>query len=119
MFHFFLQMYIGSSQSAVFQNENILQDLAVEMMIAVKGDSFPRISKVTNLPATPNLQSLIGVNWYHQQKAAHKPRWLQFFLPSTQTRSIMIEEIVLYDFDLTKKGALKKKSRDYLQEHFM
>ena len=43
----------------------------------------------------------------------------KIFLPSTQTGSIMIEEIVLYDIDLTKKGALKKKSRDYLQEHFM
>lgn len=89
------------------------------MMVALKGDSFPRVGKVTSIPATPNLHSLIGVQWYHQQKASHKPRWLRFFLPTTKTGNIKIEEIILYDFDLTNKGALKKKSRDYLQEHFL
>ena len=89
------------------------------MMVAVRGDSFPRVGKVTSIPATPSLQASIGVQWYHQQRASHKPRWLRFFMPTPDVGNIKIEEIILYNFDLTKKGALKKKSRDYLQEQFL
>ena len=119
MFPFSLQLYIGNTRSTVLQNQDILKGLSVGMMVATKdSNSFPKLGKVTNIPLNPTLESNIEVLWYQQEKASHKPRWLRFFLPSAASGTITIADILLYDFSLTNKGALKKKSRDYLKEVF-
>ena len=86
------------------------------MMVAAKGVGFPRVGKVTSIPEDRTLHSSVQVQWYHQQRAPHKPRWLRYFSPSNVSGELKIDEIVLYDFNLTKMGSLKKKSRDYLKE---
>ena len=54
-----------------------------------------------------------------QIKNSTKPKWLRFFRESKQPiGTISYNDIVLYDFELTAHGALKKKSRDYLQKAF-
>ena len=53
-----------------------------------------------------------------QQKDTRKPKWLRFFKLSNKKNAIgttSLQDIMLYDFELTKNGALKKKSRDFLQ----
>ncbi len=62
--------------------------------------------------------SEVTVHRMEQENAIHKPRWLRYFKLSkkkTAVSSIVLKEIVLYDFELTKNGALKKKSWEYLQ----
>ena len=85
-------------------------------MVAAEGANFPRIGRVAAVSANPTLQSSVEVEWYCQERAPHKPRWLRYFRPSTDSGQLQIDEIILYDFELTKKGALKKKTRDYLKE---
>jgi hypothetical protein len=54
-----------------------------------------------------------------QERAAHKPKWARFFKISTKkdaVGAVKISDILLYGFELTAKGALKKKSREYLQK---
>ena len=111
-----LQIYIGSSRATVHQNQDVLKELEVGMMVAMKVDNFPKLGRVTGVPTNATLQSTIDVIWYRQQKASHKPRWLRFFKPSEVSGKLKIGEIVLYDFTLTNKGALKKKSREYLKK---
>ena len=85
------------------------------MLVAVKGQSFPQIGKVTYIPDSPTLESSLQVQWLQQEKATHKPKWLRFFKSSSALGNILFSDIVLYDFDLTRHGALKKKARDYLK----
>ena len=116
-----MQIYIGPSRTRVIENQNIEQDLTVGMLVAVQDmhASFPRIGKVTALP-TGNmcLDSPIQVAWFQQERAPHKPQWLRFFKQTTHISTILIQEILLYDFLLTQKGALKKKSREYLKQFY-
>ena len=77
--------------------------------------NFPRVGRVTTVPSDPTLQFFIQVEWYKQERATHKPQWLRCFSPSAVLGELQIDEIVLYDFELTKKGAFKKKTRDYLK----
>ena len=85
------------------------------MKVAARDGDFPRIGKVTAIPAGATLQTSIDVLWYELEKAATKPRWRRYFRPSNSQGKLSIDQIVLYDFSLTKNGALKK-SRDYLKE---
>ena len=75
-------------------------------MIATKGN-FPKIGKVISITDNSTLESDLEVEWYIQERAAHKPRWLRYFHPSKKQGHIKRNYIILYDFELTKKGALK------------
>ena len=88
------------------------------MMVAARGvDAFPRIGRVTKVPGDMTLKSTVAVVWYNQERARHKPRWMRFFTETKQSGALAVEDILLYDFSLTKKGALKKKTREYLKEN--
>ena len=116
-----MQIYIGPSRTRVVENQDIERDLAVGMLVAVQDvhASFPRIGKVTVLPTrNAGLDSPIQVMWFQQERASHKPQWLRFFKQTTHTGTVQMKEIILYDFLLTQKGALKKQSRDYLKQCF-
>ena len=85
------------------------------MLIAVieEGSSFPRIGTVTNIPPNATKETPFIVHWMLQERAPHKPKWLRFFTPSTRKDSsgpVSFSDVVLYDFLLTPKGGLKKKS---------
>ena len=80
------------------------------------GVTLGKLGKVINIPPTPTLEANVEVLWYQQQRASHEPRWLRFFIPSAVSGIIRISDILLYDFVLTNKGALKKKCGDYLKE---
>ena len=86
------------------------------MLVAIKGQSFPQVGTVLEIPPNATMDTTIGVQWMKQEKAAHKPKWSRFFQPSTSVGIITFHHILLYDFQLTNKGALKKKSREYLQK---
>ncbi len=73
------------------------------------------MGKVLALPSQLSMDSEVTVHWMEQENAVHKPRWLRYFKKKNAVSSIVLKEVVLYDFELTKNGALKKKSREYLQ----
>lgn len=114
-----VQIYIGSSRS-VHRNRDVLKDLEVGMLVAAEAQQghFPRIGRVLSIPPEPTMDTPLSIDWMVQENAAHKPKWLRFWRESPKKdaqSSILFSEIVLYDFQLTKCGALNKKSRDYLQ----
>lgn len=114
----FLQLYIGTSRSTVIQNRDVIKELKKGMLIAVVHDNFPRVAKVEVIPGCSKLP--VTVQWLEQERNPQKPRWLRYFRQSRKKQPLGIvpySDIVLYDFELTKKGALKKKSRDYLQKY--
>ena len=53
----------------------------------------------------------VEVQWCDLERASHKPKWLRFFIPGKTITSIRFSDILLYDFKLTPRGALRKKSR--------
>ena len=90
------------------------------MLIATTTNSasFPKVGRVVSIPPNPSLTSDVTVHWMDQERAIHKPKWLRFFYPSKKKNAvgtISLQDILLYGFELTKKGGLKKKSREYLQ----
>ena len=89
------------------------------MLVATNmGEDFPQIGTVQAIPPNPEATSNITIELMQQERAPHKPKWLRFFKMTSVIRTISFKQIILYDFELTKCGALKKKSREYLQEHF-
>lgn len=97
----------------MLQNQDISKQLKVDMLIATTGGDLPKIGKV------PKLHSVISVHWMVQERAPHKPKWQRYFRPKSGTTAlgnVAIQDIILYGFDLTKNGALKKQSREYLQK---
>ena len=102
----------------MLQNRDVVKDLQPGMLIAVAKKAFPLIGVVIKIPLRPTEDSVIDVQWMEQEKAKHKSKWLRFFKQSSNVGIIKYSEILLYDFQLTDKGALKKKSREYLQELF-
>lgn len=113
-----MQLYIGPSRATVVQNRDVCKELRVGMLVAVAGKSFPRVGMVKEVPENPHLHSEADVQWMEQERAAHKSKWHRYFRQSNAVGKIMYNEILLYDFQLTERGALKKKSREYLQEYF-
>jgi len=71
-----LQIYIGLSRRMVIQNQD---DLQVGMLVAIKGQSFPQVGTVLEIPPNATMDTSIGVQWMKQEKAAHKPKWSRFF----------------------------------------
>ena len=115
---FFQHIFIGSSRREVIKNQDVLKDLLPGMLIAIKGTSFSQLAKVTAISPNPTLETTIDVQWLHQEKAVHKPRGSRFFIIATSFGTILINDIILCDFQLTSKGALKKKSHEYLQKQY-
>ena len=114
-----MQIYIGPSRATVLQNRDVVKELQVGMLVAVSGQVFPKIGKVVHIPPNPGQDADITTHWLVQERAAHKPKWARFFKISTKkdaVGAIKISDILLYGFELTAKGALKKKSREYLQK---
>lgn len=85
------------------------------MYIAAQEGTLPKLGRVVSLPSERSLHSLVEVQWLVQEKAPHKPRWMRYFKETDKIGSLPLSDVVLYDFELTKNGALKKKSREYLQ----
>ena len=103
----------------MLQNQDISKQLKVDMLIATTGGDLPKIGKVQAIPSDPKLHSIISVHWMVQERAPHKPKWQRYFRPksgATALGNVAIQDIILYGFDLTKNGALKKQSREYLQK---
>ncbi len=113
------QIYIGSSRATVVQNRDVVKELQVGMLVATDGIAFPRVGTVQVIPPNPDAASQVTVQRMEQERAPHKPKWLRYFKPTAVTGTISFEDVLLYDFNLTKSGALKKKSREYLQQRFM
>ena len=83
-----------------------------------RGCIVPRCRGVTAI--TSSSQDMpVEVQWFNQERATHKPKWLRFFLPGNTSSCIRFSDILLYDFDLTQKGSLKKRSREYLQKQLL
>ena len=116
-----LQVHIGSSRTTVVQNRDVVKELQKGMVVATDmGEDFPLIGTVQAIPPNPDATSEIAIELMQQERPPHKPKWLRFFKPSSVIRTVAFinKQIILYDFELTKCGTLKKKSREYLQEHF-
>lgn len=88
------------------------------MLVATEGKTFVQIGTVQSIQPNPTEFSSIIVQWMQQQKAPHKSRWLRFFEPSTDVGIISFAEILLYDFQLTKNGGLKKNTGTSI-EHYI
>ena len=72
-----MQIYIGPSRTRVIENQDVIRDLAVGMLVAVGGESFPRIGKVAAIPpGNLSLDSSVEVAWFQQERASYKPQWL-------------------------------------------
>ena len=111
------QIYIGTSRTTVTKNRDVVKELKVGMLVATIGTTIARIGTIKAIPPNPCYESQLTIHWMEQERAPHKPKWLRFFSPSTKKDSVStvtFEDILLYDFQLTNKGALKKKSREYL-----
>ena len=114
-----LQIYIGSSRTTVVHNRDVVKELQKRMLVATDmGEHFPQIGTVQAIPPNPDATSKITIELMQQERAPLKPKWLRFFKMTSVIRTVSFKQIILYDFQLTKCGALKKKSREYLQEHF-
>ena len=108
---------VGPSRSSVLQNRDVVKELRVGALIAIAGINFPKVGEVLSIPPNPSLDSDIDVQWMNQERAPHKPRWQRCFKlgPKNALGSTKMSDILLYSFQLTNKGCLKKKSRDYLK----
>lgn len=104
-------------------NRDITKEIGIGMNVAVmeRSDSRngpPYLATIVEVPFNLSLESAVTVNWLNPEKAPHKSRWLRYFKPSTQTASVSLQDIILYDFELTKSGALKKQARDFLKQEY-
>ena len=96
------------------------KELRAGMLVAMQGSTFVRIGTVQVIPADPHND--VTVQWMEQERAPHKPKWLRYFKPSPINRkdaigTVKFEDVILYDFELTQNGALRKKSREYMQKY--
>ena len=101
-------------------NRDVMKELQVGMLVAVQGSTFVQVGTVQAIPADPNSDIKVTVHWMEQERAPHKPKWLRYFKPSPITKNdaigtVSFANIILYDFELTNNGGLRKKSREYLK----
>ncbi len=81
------------------------------MLVATAGlEEIPLIGTVLSIDPDS-----VKVQWMAQEKASHKPKWARGFKHHSSSGIITFNEILLYDFQLTQNGCIKKKSRDYLK----
>lgn len=89
------------------------------MMVAITAKSrIPAIAEVTLISPNPTLESMVMVNLFKQESNKHKPKLLRYFFKAEQFAEIKISDIILYNFELTKMGALQKSTRDFLTVQF-
>lgn len=81
--------------------------------------NIPEIAEVTSVPVKPSMLSLIHIHYFKQERASHKPRWCRYFHKTVHSYgTATYKDILLYDFTLTKMGALRKSTRECLQKQF-
>ena len=106
-----MQIYIGNSRKSVVKNRDVTKELAIGMLVATPGfDKIPCIGRVSSISS-----NVVTINLLSQERAPHKPKWSRAFKDSQKSTAISYSDILLYDFELTNRGCLKKKTREYLQ----
>jgi len=85
------------------------------MLIAADDNGFPKVGKVVAIPPNVSLESRLQIQWMVQERAPHKSKWLRSFKLGPRQGEMEVTKVLLYDFQLTNNGCLKKKSRDYLK----
>lgn len=105
-------------KTSIVQNRNIEKELKTGMTVALSSRRScttgpPFIAVLMNLPPNIKDDTELVIQWMNQERAPHKSRWLRYFKSSVHTGSVFLDDIILYDFELTKKGALKKSTRDF------
>lgn len=114
----FLQIYIGPRRGKrnVLENRDIVKELKVGMLVAVQGKSeIPTIGEVTHIPPNPSKENEVSLIVSEQESSIHKSKWLRVFKRTTKICIVNISDIILYDFQLTNKGAIRKSTREFLQ----
>lgn len=104
-------------------NRDIVKELRIGMTIALSSRYHvktgpPFIAIVTEIPPTLSLESSITINWMDQEKALHKSKWFKCLKTTTQSATVPLHEVILYDFELTKNGALKKHTREFKKNEY-
>ena len=85
------------------------------MMVALGNkQETPIIGEVVWIQPNPTLHSKLTVLLFNQERAPHKPKWLRYFRKTTKESDFFMNDILLYDFSLTHKGAIRKSTREYL-----
>ena len=82
---------------------------------------IPQLATVIQLPKETNLEGEVKIQWLEMKPGQKAARWFRFFQPSQKKNNIsyiQYKNILLYDIGLTKNGALRKESREYLKEQY-
>ena len=108
---------MGPSRKTVIQNRDIIKELKVGMLIAIAESDIARVGKVLAIPSNISLDSNITIQWMVQERAPHKPKGQRIFKFGAKDvfGETELKNVLLFDFELTNNGCLKKKSRDYLK----
>ena len=106
-------------------NRDVVKELEEGSIVAInhpdKHGIMPQLATVIKLPKEKNLEGEVKIHWLEMKAGQKTARWFHFFQPSykkNNTAVIQYKNILLYDIELTKKGALKKESREYLKEQY-
>ena len=119
---FFSSYNIGNlrGKTHVLENRDILKDIRIGMLVALQSKSeVPKVGEVLFLPPNPTLDCTISITLYEQEKAPHKPKWLRYFKITEQNCNVKLADIILYDFGLTNKGAIRKSTREFIQNQLV
>ena len=106
---------MGPSRKTVIQNRDIIKELKIGMLIAIAESDIARVGKVLASPSNISLDSNnITIQWMVQERAPHKPKWQRIFKFGAKDvfGETELKDVLLFDFELTNRGCLKKKSRD-------
>lgn len=112
-----LQIYVGTirGKKDVLENRDILKELKLGMLVALQSKcDIPRIGEVLWIQPNPDLQSKVKILVFEQEKCPQKPKWSRFFQRTAREQEYFISDIILYDFTLTNKGAIRKATREFL-----
>lgn len=86
------------------------------MLVALQEKSeIPRIGEVIWIQPNPTQESTITILLYEQEKCTHKPKWLRNFKKTARDHQAKVANVILYDFQLTSKGAIRKSTREFLK----
>ena len=127
IYFFIQQLYVGPrrGKTSVLHNRDVVKELVAGSIVALnhhrRRGTVPQLAKVTGIPPNPTDQSQFQILWLEPESASHKGRWLRFYYESkkkTGNSTASYSEVILYDIELTKKGALKKQTREYLQAQY-
>lgn len=106
-------------------NRDVVKELEEGSIVAIdhpdKPGIMPQLATVLKLPREKSLEAEVKIHWLEVKPGQKTARWFRYFQPSHKKDSISFiqyKNILLYDIVLTKKGALKKESREYLKEQY-